>query len=417
MLQTSIIYCGDNLIKLKELPNDSIDVVYIDPPFNSNRHYELFWGDKQEKIAFEDRFGDPLNYIDWMRPRLQQIWRVLKSSGSCFFHCDWHACHYSKVLLDQIFGYNNFRNEIIWCYNRPGNSRMKNFIRSHDTIFYYVKTKAAPFYADPVRLPYSKSSKSREGYVKQGLSGAFKEKICKLNPKGKFPPDWWIDIPPLRPNAKERIGYPTQKPVNLIKRILLCSTQEGDVVLDAFCGCGTTLVASHHLKRRWLGIDISPTACRVMAYRLRKHLGLVEGQSFFVRDLPKIEQELKQMHPIDFQNWAVTALGGISSGKGSDKGIDGKIYLVESKHDLLSNINSFYPIQVKQREKVGRPDVDAFETAMRREKKNEGYVVAFSFSKESVKEAKRAYKEDGLNIHLITVQDLIKQAEDRLIEQ
>ncbi len=253
--------------------------------------------------------------------------------------------------------------------------------------------------------------------MKQGISGAFKEKICKLNPKGKFPPDWWSDIPPIRPNAEERVGYPTQKPVNLIKRILLCSSKEDDVVLDAFCGCGTTLVASHHLKRRWLGIDISPTACRVIANRLQKHLGLVEGQHFFVRDLPKNEQELKQMHPLDFQNWAVTALGGISSGKGSDKGIDGKLYLVENKQDLFANINSFYPIQVKQREKVGRAEIDAFETAMRREKRNEGYVVAFSFSKGSFKEVERAYKEEGLNIHLITVQDLIKQAEDRLIEQ
>jgi len=415
MLQTKIIYCGDNLIKLKYFPDNMVDVVYIDPPFNSNRHYELFWGDKQERLAFEDRFGNPLDYIEWMRPRILEIRRVLKPTGSCFFHCDWHIGHYSKVLLDQVFGYENFRNEIIWCYNRPGNSRIKNFIRSHDTIFYYVKSKQAPFFVDLVRLPYSKASKAREGYAKQGISGQFKEKICRLHPKGKFPPDWWDDIPPIRPNSKERIGYPTQKPVDLIERMLLCSSKVGDIILDAFCGCGTTLVAAHKLNREWIGIDISPTACRVMAKRLWEHMGLEEGKDFWVRDLPKTLEELRAMHPFDFQNWAVTALGGITGGRGADKGIDGRIYLVtDNRSDLLSTINAYYPIQVKQRDKVGRPDIDAFETALRRERKTEGFIIAFGFSKDSYKEVNRATKEEGLNIHLVTVNDLIKLAENSL---
>lgn len=415
MLQTNVIYCGDNLIKLKNLPDNSVDVVYVDPPFNSNRHYELFWGDKREKVAFDDRFGDPLNYINWMEPRLHEIRRVLKPTGSFFFHCDWHICHYIKVLLDQIFGIDNFRNEIIWCYNRPGNSRMKNFTRSHDTILYYVKSKKTPFYADPVRRPYSQSSLAREGYSKTGISGEFKEKVCVLNPNGKFPPDWWDDIPPLRPNSKERIGYPTQKPVSLIDRILLCSSVEGDIVLDAFCGCGTTLESSHKLKRKWIGIDISPTACRVMSHRLFEKVGLVEGQDFIIRDLPKTEDELRRMHHYDFQNWAVTALGGITNGKGADKGIDGKVYLIDGEYpNLFSRMNSFFPVQVKQRDKVGRPDVDSFETVLRREKKVEGFIVAFSFSKESYKEVSRASSEDNLNIHLVTVQNLIERAESSL---
>lgn len=418
MLSTNVIYCGDNLIKLRNLPDQSIDVVYIDPPFNSNKHYELFWGDNEEKIAFDDRFGDPLEYIEWIRPRLTEIIRVLKQTGSCFLHCDWHIGHYIKVLLDQILGYANFRNEIVWCYNRPGNSRMKNFTRSHDTIFYYAKTKKTPFYADPVRLPYSDASKAREGYTKQGISGDFKEKICKLNPIGKFPPDWWVDIPPLRPNAKERVGYPTQKPVSLIERMLLCSSKEEDIILDAFCGCGTTLIAAQQLKRRWIGIDLSPTACRVMANRLWEKLGLQEGTDFRVRDLPKTETELKQMHPFDFQNWAVTALGGVTGGKGADKGIDGKLYIHSEKpSDLLTSMNAYYPIQVKQRDKVGRPEIDSFETVLRREKKKVGYFIAFSFTKDSYKEVKRAAKDDDLFIHLVSVNELIDQARSNLINE
>jgi len=415
MLQTNVIYCGDNLIKLEYLPDECIDVVYIDPPFNSNRHYELFWGDKGEQIAFNDRFGNPLNYIEWMRPRIQQVKRVLKNTGSLFFHCDWHIGHYAKVLIDQIFGYECFRNELVWCYNRPGNSRMKNFTRSHDTIFYYVKSKQSPFFADFIRLPYSDSSKAREGYSKRGISGDFKEKVCKLNPKGKFPPDWWVDIPPLRPNSKERTGYPTQKPVNLVERILLASSLEGDLILDAFCGCGTSLIAAHKLKRKWIGIDISPSACRVMANRLSQ-FGLTEGQDFWLRDLPKSSEELKKLHHYDFQNWAVTALGGISDGKGADKGIDGKLYLVDNEHrDLFSMMNAYYPVQVKQREKVGRPDVDLFQTVLRREKKSEGYFVAFSYSKECYKEISRAKEQDNITIHLITVDELIEQAELSLL--
>lgn len=204
--------------------------------------------------------------------------------------------------------------------------------------------------------------------------------------KGKSPADWWSDIPPIRPNSKERIGYPTQKPVNLIERILLCSTKEGDIILDAFCGCGTTLIAAQKLNREWIGVDISPTACRAMAYRLSDVIGITEGKDFWIRNLPKTEKELREMHHYDFQNWVVTALGGIGGKKGADKGVDGKLYVIENKcSNLFSNINAFYPVQVKQRDKVGRPDIDAFETVLRREKKSEGFIVAFNFSKESTR--------------------------------
>jgi len=110
-LKTGIIYCGDNLQMLKEILDESVDLIYIDPPFNSNRNYEVFWGDTGEKRAFEDRFGDAQHYLEWMRPRILEMYRVLKKTGSFYYHCDWHASHYVKVLLDQIFDFNNFRNE------------------------------------------------------------------------------------------------------------------------------------------------------------------------------------------------------------------------------------------------------------------------------------------------------------------
>ena len=152
-LKAQRIYCGDNLEMLKEIPDDSIDLIYIDPPFNSSRNYEVFWGDAQEKRAFEDSFGDAQAYINYMRPRVADLYRILKPTGSFYYHCDPHASHYVKIMLDQIFNANNFRNEIIWRIGWVSGYKTQKigWIRNHDTIFYYTKSKEFTFNKEYIR--------------------------------------------------------------------------------------------------------------------------------------------------------------------------------------------------------------------------------------------------------------------------
>lgn len=170
-MATKIIYCGDNLDQLQKLPEEAVDLIYIDPPFNSNRNYEVFWGETKERRAFEDRHESTKAYIDFMRPRCVELARVLKNTGSLYYHCDWHASHYIKVMLDQILGENNFINELIWCYSQGG--RPKNhFPRKHDTIFWYAKGKEWTFNSDDIRIPYELlSEKSQTSFTKTDAEG------------------------------------------------------------------------------------------------------------------------------------------------------------------------------------------------------------------------------------------------------
>ncbi len=465
-LETNIIYCGDNLEVLsKYVPDGFADLIYIDPPFNSSRNYEVFWGEAQERRAFEDRFGDVMTYLDWMRPRLRELYRVLKPTGSFYYHCDLHASHYVKVELDRIFDFNNFRNEIVWQRTTAGKPIYKNLPKNYDTIFWYTKTDEYTFYpiSQPLsredirtfnlddgdgRGPYNTQPIINPGYrpnlryvYKDSLGREwqppkngwrFNEKrmkelednnrLCFLKStirekyylsdriaKGKQLPNIWTDI---SIDKSESLGYPTQKPLALMERIVKASSNEGDVILDAFCGCGTTLEAAAKLKRKWIGIDFSPTACRVMAERLEKRLGLKEGKDFVLRDMPKTAEQLRRMPPFEFQNWAVVALGGIPNKvKVGDYGIDGRLYLAdlakEHKGDFFETLDKWYPIQVKQVDKAGRPDVDKFQTAMRRDKRLKGYFIAFGFSADAIHEIKRAQTVEGLEIVPITVDELL----------
>jgi hypothetical protein len=236
----------------------------------------------------------------------------------------------------------------------------------------------------------------------------------------------WIDIPPLNSQAEERLGYPTQKPLALLERIIKASSNENDIVLDAFCGCGTVLVAAQKLRRQWIGIDISPTACRVMAKRLKdkRVCGLPEdedlwaiGRGFIVRDLPWSEEKLRAIPPFEFENWAVIALGGRKNkAQVGDKGIDGRIFPVsaldnvrEAGADELALEERFYPMQVKQKDKTGRPDIDAFETAMRRAKCEKGFFVSFDYSSDALREIDRFFREEHRIIIPLTVRDILDE--------
>jgi hypothetical protein len=232
----------------------------------------------------------------------------------------------------------------------------------------------------------------------------------------------WDDIGPVQGAAEERVGFPTQKPLRLLERIIEISSEPGDVVLDAFCGCGTALVAAQNAGRQWIGLDISPTACRVMAKRLRDCCGLSEserlwkiGRGFVVRDLPWTEEQLRTMPPFEFENWAVIAVGGTPNRKQvGDMGIDGRIYPVSAipkgrgREDQFAFMDEWFPIQVKQCDKIGRPDVDSFEAVMMRENREKGFLLGFDFTLDAEREISRFNSKTGKQIIAQRVRDLLE---------
>ena len=478
VVDTRVVYCGDNLDQLRKLPDGCVDLIYIDPPFNSNRNYEVFWGETKEKRAFADRHASTQAYIDFMRPRCVELARVLRTTGSFYYHCDWHASHYVKVMLDQIFGENNFRNEIIWkrASTVKGNvgQGSKLWGPNTDSVFFYTGGKTYTF--NPQFRPYSEDYVSKfykyvepdgrryrlismigpggaakgnpqyecmgvtkywrysketmdkliaDGMVVQTKPGTVPQRKQYLDQgKGVAIQTLWDDIEALSPSARERLGFPTQKPLALLDRIIKASSNDGDIVLDAFCGCGTALVAAENLSRQWIGIDVSPTACRVMAKRLRDVCKVDEnedlwriGRGFVVRDLPWTEKRLREIPPFEFENWAVIALGGIpNKTQVGDKGIDGRIYPVSAmpkatgkKAGELEFMADWYPIQVKQKDKAGRPDIDAFETAMRRADCKKGFFVAFDYSQDAMNEIQRFFTKEHRIIVPLTVDDILNE--------
>ncbi len=384
-METNAIYCGDCLDVLKRFPDNSIDLIYLDPPFFSNKHYEIIWKDGAEIRAFGDRWKGGINhYVGWMRERLEQCHRALKETGLIYLHCDWHAGHYLKIIMDKIFGEKNFRNEIVWCY-AGGGIPTKDFPRKHDTIFRYSKGDKYTFNAE--YRPYSEGTLKVGGGRHSLTSGGKAVDVKRGTPIN----DWWDDMPKLTSYQKQWQGYPTQKPENLLERIIKTSSNKGDIVLDPFCGCGTTLVAAHKLERKWIGIDVSPTACKLMDRRLRS---LGANPKLIVGNLSV--SDLKKYPPFEFQNWVCEKLGGrINKRKSGDMGIDGWTL------DMT-------PIQVKQSEDVSRNPIDNFQTAIRRVNKKSGIFVAFSFGKGAYEEAARAKLSDGIEIKMITAKELLE---------
>jgi len=469
-LSTETIYCGDCLQQLPRLPDACIDLIYIDPPFNSNRNYEVFWGETKEKRGFEDRHASTAAYIEFMRPRCVQLARVLKPTGSFYYHCDWHASHYVKVMLDQIFGENNFQNEIVWKRTSAHGNVGKRFAIVEDRLLLYVNSREWTW--NTPYLSYTDEYiESHYGQAEQGSGKRFttrdltasmqraskgqlyewkgvrpvatrcwaytRDKMQEFEKQGRLvygdagvprlklylddmpgvPCDTvWTDIPPINSQAVERLGYPTQKPIALLDRIIKASSNSGDLILDAFCGCGTALVSAQNLGRRWIGIDISPTACRVMAKRLRKDCGLIEGKNFVVRDLPWSEEQLRKIPPFEFENWAVIALGGIKNKvQVGDMGIDGRIYPAHAtpkggkKAGELGFMDVWYPIQVKQKDKAGRPDIDSFEAVMLREDRTKGFFVSFDYSHDAMTEVDAFFRRSGRVIVPLTVREILEE--------
>jgi len=389
-MKTNVLYYGDNLEVIhRYIPDDSIDLIYIDPPFFSSKAYEIIYGDAKEVRMFEDRWkGDVYHYVNWMEPRLAQMHRVLKATGTIYVHLDWHAVRYIKIAMDKIFGYDNFLNEIIWHYRRWSGAA-KRFQKMHDTILSYAK-EAGEQKFNVLYTPYTPKSLARKKHYHTRIKGD-DVYVTSISPKGVRENDVWI-IPIINSQAKERLGYPTQKPETLLKRIVEASSDSGDIVADFFCGCGTTLAVAQLLGRKWIGCDVSPTALKLVKQRLIKY-GATNIEEVGV---PKSLEDLKAMKPFEFQNYVISFIQGMQNPKlTGEGGIDGW------------TVFNRYPLQVKQQEHVGRPEIQKFQSAIRAEKKDKGYIFAFSFSKPAYEEVARCKQEENIEIELHEVQKLM----------
>ena len=373
-LKPNTLYHGDCLdimrAWVKTHPDGCADLIYLDPPFNSNANYNILYGKDQtgkplderaQFIAFNDTWywgseaaervrnisravgrraqkaicglaemlpeSGMLAYLSYMAERLEVMHNLLKDTGSIYLHCDPTASHYLKTIMDCVFGARNFRNEIAWCYTGPSGAR-HNFPAKHDIVLRYTKSEAWTFNADDVRISYKElHSDKGKGAKFWGDKGKLQDEETRKNyeARGKVPEDYWLDIPSgghISPD--ERLGYPTQKPIALLERIIRASSNKGDLVLDPFCGCGTTAEAAWKLGRKFLGIDISPYAItRVCKDRMKQAVGVsVMGLPSDMRSA----RDLAKTDPYTFEHWAVSLLGGYAPNdkQTGDGGIDGR---------------------------------------------------------------------------------------------
>jgi site-specific DNA-methyltransferase (adenine-specific) len=421
------LYYGDNLPLMREhIADESVDLVYLDPPFNSQRDYNvLFKQDKKgehqaQMIAFTDTwdwaphlydefFGDPRNaklfdlmqslyrilggcemmaYLLMMSPRLLELHRVLKPTGSFYLHCDPVASHYLKMVLDGVFGPAAFGNEIVWQRTNAKGVAFTRFARNHDIILRYSKsatwtwnalyTPHNPGYVekfyrfeDPETgrryqlADLTNPNKNRPNltyeflgvtrvwrWTKERMHIAYEAGDVVQEKPGTVPRlkryldeqegnpvgDIWTDIRPIQAGASEGMGYPTQKPLALLERIINASSKPDDLVLDPFCGCGTAVVAAERLGRKWIGIDITFVAVDVMIKRLAKDFGLKRDKDYDVKGDPfdaGSARKLFEQSPKQFEIWAVRKVGGMPQPeKSGDKGVDGKVYFGDASGDL-----------------------------------------------------------------------------------
>jgi len=276
-LHSNFLIQGDNLPILQKIPSKSIDLIYLDPPFFTGKDRSLkgkrVYREGDDEYLFRDTWEGKKEYVKWMNPRLIELQRILKDSGAIYLHCDWHASHRLRLQLDEVFGEDQFRSEIVWAYKRWTNT-LKSFQRSHELIYFYSKTDNYKF--NVLYDDYSFTTNVDQIWQERVRNSEGKSKYKKIDdtpvPLGKDKAgvpmrDVW-EIPYLNPKARERTGYPTQKPVQLLLRIIQASSGIGNIILDPFVGSGTTVVAAELLGRRWIGIDVNPDAINICKTRL-----------------------------------------------------------------------------------------------------------------------------------------------------
>lgn len=466
-LKTNILYYGDNLEVLrKKIYSGTIDLCYIDPPFNSKRTYNQIYNnigeeDRAQSQAFIDtwtwndlaiegyqeildnidgRFtkqtielvkglrnvldtGSLLAYLVSMTLRITEIQRVLKPTGSFYLHCDPTASHYLKLVIDSVFVPNGgeFHNEIVWHYRR-WTGKAKKFQSLHDIIFFYTKTDDYVF--NPLYTEYTEGSVGRK---LQGILHRFKagdEPVLvsdkSIDERGVRENDVWA-IPFIAPSAKERLGYPTQKPETLLKRIIQASSNEGDIVLDAYSGCGTTISVAQELKRNWIGIDITYQSIALILGRLEDTFGKAVADSVTLDGIPRDMASAKALANKkddrvrkEFEKWAVLTYTGnravINQKKGADAGIDGIAYFRTNNKD-----NAKIILQVKSGG-VKRGDIATLRGDMQRESAPMAVLITLEPpTTPMIKEAKNAgfYHHDLMDrnydaIEIVTIQDMVE---------
>jgi DNA modification methylase len=501
-MDTNVLYYGDNLDILRNhIPDESVDLIYLDPPFNSNATYNVLfkepggesseaqisafedtwhWGIESERalqeIAQSDiasnevkefmsvlpklvgRRTDMAAYLTMMCVRLLELRRVLKDTGSIYLHCDPTASHYLKLLMDTIFGARQFRNEITWkrtsAHNDPG-----RYGANKDTILFYSKSNnwiwnqiykpheqeyISRFrHQDPDgrlwsdydltakglsgggyeyeykgvkslwRCPIETMEKlDREGRLHFTRAGGIRLKRYLDDTKGVVLQSLWEDIPPINSQARERLGYPTQKPEALLERIINASSNEGDVVLDPFCGCGTAIVAAQKLNRQWIGIDVTYLAIGLMEWRLKN---LAPPPKYEVIGEPVDltgARALAEKDKYQFQWWAVTRAGGQPYGdrkKGADTGIDGYIYYMDEKNKIKKAI-----VSVKGGKTVGVDMIRSLGHVIDREKSDIGVFITLEKPTGPMKEEaarKGLYHsplgKDYPRLQILTIEDIL----------
>ncbi len=385
MVEENTLYYGDNLdIIIRYIEDESIDLVYLDPPFKSNQDYNVLFSEQNgtqaaaQIKAFEDTWqwdqtaalayqeivenslenvsqtlqafkkmlgsNDMMAYLAMMAPRLIELRRVLKPTGSIYLHCDPTAGHYLKVLMDSVFKPGNFRNEIKWYYyNKMHDRRKKMFPRATDTLLFYVKDVNSDF-------TFNQLKEKRDKPVKQLLRKKVNGKMVNVKDKNghvvyRLKDDRTIDnvwrIACLQPASPEKLGYPTQKPIQLLERIIEASTNKGDLILDPFCGCGTAVIAAQKLNRRWIGIDITHLATSLIKHRLTDSFGKqaryeVIGEPITLSGAKQLADE----DPFQFQWWALGLVGArpVEQKKGADAGIDGRLFFHEKINGKTNQI-------------------------------------------------------------------------------
>jgi len=413
-LEPNRLFWGDNLHVMRQLPSQSIDLVYIDPPFFSGQQYNVLFGDQNELRSFIDIWEAGLpGYLIWLNARLYEMKRLLKKTGTIYIHLDWHASHYVKTEMDKIFGYDKLRNEIVWCYTAPSGTRI-NFLRKHDVILRYTKTGEWTFNFEDVSVPYSDETVART-FRGAGNVGLYLDKDpetkhkSRLKAKGKIPEDWWT-IPRLQGNAIERIGYPTQKPEALLERIILASSNRDDIVADFFCGGGTTPAVAQRHGRRWIACDQSRVAVAITADRLARlaeQMPLEQAGKIFVVPDFTVEhwgiyeaKRLSETPPDQFRQFVLRAYGAVPDD--SEPGIHGH--------------KGAIPVWVgepSQKSQVTAQAVVNFANAVRRtiryqqDNLRDGTMLAWAFRPDAMQAAQQLREQEATDLNFIRL-DMVR---------
>lgn len=464
------LYYGDNLQILRNHVSDSsVDLIYLDPPFNSKADYNILYkeptGEPSEAqiTAFEDTWhwteetertfleitrvasprviemmrsfrnfvgeNDVMAYLTMMCIRLIELQRVLSNTGSIYLHCDPTASHYLKILMDVIFGKNNFRNEIVWHYTGRRMKAPNKFNSKHDILLFYAKspdTKILNYPTEPyTREEYLTMKKQKLhtdedgkewiwGHAGKGKSHDYRIYIDEVIDKGKAVDSVW-DIPIINTSAKERLGYPTQKPEKLLERIIEASTNEGQIVLDPFSGCGTSIAVAERLKRRWIGIDVTHLSINLIKWRMKHMYGLEPRKDYRVVGEPEDlagAEELASQNRYQFQWWATALIDARPYGnkkKGTDTGIDGYLYYQEDTKTINRAI-----VSVKSGN-VSVKDIRDLGHVIDREKSDIGILITLQKATRDMKTeaAKKGfYKSPKLNkdyprIQILTIEEIL----------